>query len=284
MARFKKVRGKGRRDSELAETREQLREALARIEQQESEIRALRGGDPDEKPRTSDSIPVAKKRPRPYTERDVSKLAYDYYEFLGGGVLDLKIRNEESKCRAFASQMRVAEGRDYFGEGAWGPTVSLYEERMSGALLGRLIKQKVDLLAQCEAKMRKALEEEYAATDEDREGPPPTVDFEAIQRGEVEPPLYMSREDTTPRPRPTPPAGAVPPIRTHFTEQEKQEFLDYLADPTPEPSKVVMDVAEAVEACRYDPRRLTPELAELLQRAGKIQNNMYNVPPDNNAR
>ena len=80
MGRFNKVRGVGRKDKE----NQALRDRIAELE---DALARKCGDEPGDAP-TSDAMPKAKKRSRHYTHYDLRKLAYDYYEFMGGDVID----------------------------------------------------------------------------------------------------------------------------------------------------------------------------------------------------
>ncbi|MBZ0136204.1 MAG: hypothetical protein K8I27_07520 [Planctomycetes bacterium] len=243
MGRFNKVRGVGRKDKE----NQALRDRIAELE---DALARKCGDEPGDAP-TSDAMPKAKKRSRRYTHYDLRKLAYDYYEFMGGDVIDMKINNERAKCRAFASQMRVAEGRDHFNDGAWGPNITPYEERMGGALIARLIKQKDALLEKYKLMMKESLDEQYEISEEAEEGEAPTVDFSGL--GAV-------RSDT----------GTGVPQRLTFSEDEKQQYLDALTSPTEPPAPAVVEIMDALKACAEDPRRMTPDVKDLFDRSRLI--------------
>lgn len=267
MSRFTKVRGKGKKDERIEELKAEnraLREKAARDQAEkqaatESSGQAHSAGS-GQAPVSSDSMPKPKKRPRNYTQHDIRKLAYDYYEYMGGDVIDMHINNARAKCRAYASQMRVAEGRDHFNRGAWGPNVTYYEERMTGALMARLIKQKDELLEKYAAMMEKSLAEQYELQDEGYE--PPKVDFAKVAR----------QQDSAEAPQagePIPGANALARhggLRFSFTEEEKQAYIDAVTTHDQNPPYAVLEIQQAIEACGQDHRRLSPDMFDIFKR------------------
>jgi len=98
---------------------------------------------------------------REWIERQVQA----YYEMRVGDTIDLLIRSCKHTAVAFDSQMKAAQGE---GEG-FGPDVSPYENRMTGALIGRLLREKRTWLREMRKEIEQALDDEAALEAEQAE-------------------------------------------------------------------------------------------------------------------
>jgi hypothetical protein len=95
----------------------------------------------------------------------IEQQAQAYYELRVGDTIDLLIRSCKHTAVAFDSQMKAARGE---GEG-FGPDVSPYENRMTGALIGRLLREKRTWLREMRKEIEQALDDEAAWEQEQAE-------------------------------------------------------------------------------------------------------------------
>jgi hypothetical protein len=128
--------------------------------------------DPDKKPRSFDEL------------QRIHGMAGKLYELTGGGSLDLQIAALDRTQAAYAAQMDAAEMmKSDVGAGAWGPTVTPHESRLTASTSARLHKLREQKMAQCllwaeegaEASAAKAAAAETAADDAAPDARPSTV-------------------------------------------------------------------------------------------------------------
>ncbi|MBZ0137326.1 MAG: hypothetical protein K8I27_13250 [Planctomycetes bacterium] len=216
------LRGKGKKDERLEALEKLLLEQQFEIERLKS-----KGGEQD----AGDAPFTA--NPGKVRRRQVRARAYDLYVGLSGDVLDLQLRNAGHKARAFAAQIKGAEVSA--PEGAWGPTITPYEDRMSGSLVARLIKEKNRLLEFC-------IKEARMDADESEE-----LGEEFVE--------YPSAEN--------PPEPDAP--RLTFSEEEKRELLDWIEDGSKSPAPAISSEFDKAAFWVFaDHRRMTPEIMEML--------------------
>jgi hypothetical protein len=228
----------GRKDEKIA--------ALNRvIEEQRAEIERLKGGgEPN-----AYTAPAGKVR-----RRQIRARAYDLYRALGGDVIDQQLRNAGFKARAFAVQMRAAETGQ--SELVYGPDITVYEDRMSGGLVARLMKLKQALLKQCQEEAKMDAEEcEALGADFEQDEPDPVV-------------LNHQR-------RVTRPAAPPPDIRLDFSDEEVAAMLAWLSgDRSGQRPAAADEINEAMKHILHNPQHATPALIKLLEEAEKLDQRM----------
>ena len=223
----KKLRGKGKKDERLQAQQQTIDEQAAEIEK----LRAQLAGKAEQSESESNAFTGA---PGKVRRRQVRARAYDMYVAMGGKTIEQQLRNIHHRSRAYSSQLKASEKGMH--EGGWGENVTHYEDRMSGSLLARLIKEKTKLMDIC-------LSEAQTDADECEE-------------------LGADFEQDASEQKPEPATDAP---RLKFTDEEKAEVIKWVkAGAKGEEPPLAAEVGRALDWCLENPLHMPEDLVQLM--------------------